>query len=297
MTSASDLTRLVPGFDFLQGLMKGGGAGLPGIGQWIAPTLEPAELQKRIDELRTVQFWLDQNSKLLGTTIQALEVQRMTLATLQGMNLRMTDLADSLKVKPAAASPSPAPAPAPAPAARGFSFGAPASTADEDAEPDAPAPAAAKPRPKAASAAEGGASAGAVDPMQWWGALTQQFTELAAKAMKDSGGEVARTLADAATQQGLQATETSIERMMALSSRAAEMAAQTGTAVAGAMGAAAQRAGAAKGPAAGKAAQAAKPAKPAKPAKAAKASAAVPKAPKSAPAPSTASAGTRRRGA
>lgn len=80
MTGANDLARMVPGFDFLQGLMKGAGAAVPGMGQWIAPTLDPEVIDKRIDELRTVQFWLEQNARLLATTIQALEVQRMTLS-------------------------------------------------------------------------------------------------------------------------------------------------------------------------------------------------------------------------
>ena len=79
MTDANSFTKLVPGFDFLQGLVKNAGAALPGIGQWVAPTLNPEELDKRIEELRTVQFWLEQNARMLGATIQALEVQRMTL--------------------------------------------------------------------------------------------------------------------------------------------------------------------------------------------------------------------------
>ena len=33
--------------------------------------------------------------------------------------------------------------------------------------------------------------------MQWWGARTQQFTELATKAMQDSGAIAARNLAAA----------------------------------------------------------------------------------------------------
>ena len=88
---------MVPGFDFLQGLMKNAGAALPGMGQWIAPTLDPEELDKRIEELRTVQFWLEQNARLLATTIQALEVQRMTLSTLQTMNLPLADLSEALR--------------------------------------------------------------------------------------------------------------------------------------------------------------------------------------------------------
>jgi hypothetical protein len=38
----------------------------------------------------------------------------------------------------------------------------------------------------------------AVDPMQWWGALTQQFTDLATRAMQDSSAIAARNLAAAA---------------------------------------------------------------------------------------------------
>src|SRR5512139_3977931 len=95
--SGTALTKLVPGFDFLQGLVKNASAAMPTVGQWIAPTLDPAEIDKRIEELRTVQFWLEQNARMLATTIQALEVQRMTLSTLKTMNVPLTTLRDSLK--------------------------------------------------------------------------------------------------------------------------------------------------------------------------------------------------------
>ena len=112
MSDASGFTKLVPGFDFLQSLVKNAGAALPGIGQWVAPTLDPAELEKRIEELRTVQFWLEQNARMLGATIQALEVQRMTLSTLKTMNVQMDDLRESMQIRmPTAPAPSPAPAP------------------------------------------------------------------------------------------------------------------------------------------------------------------------------------------
>ncbi|MBX9716377.1 MAG: hypothetical protein K2X42_07245, partial [Burkholderiaceae bacterium] len=63
MTDHPALTSFAPGFEFLQGLVKNAGASLPGMGQWIAPTLNPEELDKRIQELKTVQFWLEQNAK------------------------------------------------------------------------------------------------------------------------------------------------------------------------------------------------------------------------------------------
>lgn len=173
MADASSFTKLVPGFDFLQGLVKHAGAALPNMGQWIAPTLNPQELEKRIEELRTVQFWLEQNARMLAATIQALEVQRMTLSTLQTMNVQIDDLRESMKLRvPPAAPPEAAPAAKMAPPKRR------------------------KAGAKGAASAET-AGAGVVDPMQWWGALTKQFTTLAANAMKDTASDAAKTLAGA----------------------------------------------------------------------------------------------------
>ena len=177
MNDASAFTKLVPGFDFLQNLVKGAGAALPGIGQWVAPTIDPDEIDKRIKELRTVQYWLEQNTRMLEATIQALEVQRMTLSTLKTMNVQMDDLRESMKIKLPAAVPAPPAAPEPEPEAEPATAAAPAA---------APAP-------------------GAVDPMQWWGALTKQFTELATTAMKDTGTDAAKTLAGAMLKQSIDA--------------------------------------------------------------------------------------------
>jgi hypothetical protein len=43
-----------------------------------------------------------------------------------------------------------------------------------------------------------------VDPVQWWGALTRQFTELAANALKDTPVQAATDLAGAAFKQAVQ---------------------------------------------------------------------------------------------
>ena len=159
MTSATDFAKFVPGFDFLQGLLRSAGHVLPDMGKWVAPTLDPEELGKRIDQLKTVQMWLEQNARMLGATVQALEVQRMTLATLKSMNVPVADLGQALKASTSASTPAPA--------------AAPAAASREEAPP-------------------------MVDPMQWWGALTQQFTQLASQAMKEGPVEAARS----ATQEG-----------------------------------------------------------------------------------------------
>ena len=185
MTDPSAFTKLVPGFDFLQNLVKGAGAALPGIGQWVAPTIDPDEIDKRIKELRTVQYWLEQNTRMLEATIQALEVQRMTLATLKTMNVRMDDLRESMKIKVPAAAPAPQAAPEPEPEAE----------------------------TEAAAAPEAASTPGAVDPMQWWSALTKQFTELATTAMKDTGTDAAKTLAGALMKQSLDAAGQAVAKV------------------------------------------------------------------------------------
>jgi hypothetical protein len=195
VTDPSSFTKLVPGFDFLQSLVKNAGAALPGIGQWVAPTIDPAEIEKRIEELRTVQFWLEQNARMIAATIQALEVQRMTLSTLKTMNVQMEDLRDSLQIRMPAK-------PAPSPAAPTPSFAAPVAPA-RIAEAPAPAQVADGATADAAPTAPKGANPGVVDPLQWWGALTKQFTELATTAMKDTGSDAARKLAAAMMAQSL----------------------------------------------------------------------------------------------
>jgi hypothetical protein len=252
MSDIPNFAKLVPGFDFLQGLVKNAGSALPNIGQWVAPTLSPEELQKRIDELKTVQFWLEQNAKMLGTTIQALEVQKMTLSTLKTMNVQMTDLRDAMKVAPIASAGSAASAAAGSVA---NSFGADAlmqaarnamgglggavKPAPEPAEAPEPAPAP-KARPKAAAAAAEAPAVGAsgvVDPMQWWGALTKQFTQLAATAMKDSATDAAKSLAGAMMKQGMDAAGETIKKAVAMPAGVAAKAMSAATQAANATGA------------------------------------------------------------
>ncbi|GKS92428.1 PhaM family polyhydroxyalkanoate granule multifunctional regulatory protein [Acidovorax sp. SUPP2539] len=219
-TSPFGFGRFVPGFDFLQNLAKGAPGGvpqMPSLSSWVAPTISVEELEKRIDELKAVQFWLEQNSRALSATVQALEVQKMTLATLKGMNVAMGDLAGAFAPKPSPSAPAPEPARA-----------SPAPYREPQREPPAEPPAsepAAEEDAASDPAATGAASTalpGVVDPMQWWGALTSQFQQIAAQAMGDASHQAAveatrgaaaeafKTATDMATQlaaQGLQGVQ------------------------------------------------------------------------------------------
>jgi hypothetical protein len=179
--NAAGFGKFVPGFDFLQNLAKGASASvpqMPNLGSWVAPTLNVEELDKRIEELKNVLFWLEQNSRALSATIQALEVQRMTLATLKGMNFNLADVAKAF-------TPQPAPSDAKA------------------AEKPAEKPLEKEPQPAAPEAKPGSAgktatkATGMVDPLQLWGSLTQQFQQIATGALQEVASQSAANLARA----------------------------------------------------------------------------------------------------
>lgn len=154
--------RYVPGFAFLQGLAGGGQPTpeAPPMTQWVAPVFDVEELDRRIRDLKAVHFWLEQNARALQATIQALEVQKMTLATLKGMNVSLNEMAQVLAgaQAPAAAPPGDAP-----------------TAASSDA----------------ASAPPG------VDPVRWWRSLTDQFQVIAANAMQEMTQQTATAAATA----------------------------------------------------------------------------------------------------
>ena len=70
------------------GDMTGFGGGLGGGAAM--PTLDIEELDKRIQDLKSVENWLNLNMSVLRSTIQGLEVQRATLAALQSFSAAMT---------------------------------------------------------------------------------------------------------------------------------------------------------------------------------------------------------------
>ena len=175
-TSAFGFGKFVPGFDFLQNLgqaanpgAKGSPQGMPNMASWVAPTLSVEELDKRIQELKTVQFWLEQNTNALKAIIQALEVQKMTLSTLQGMNVNMSELAKAFTAKMPDLQPKDTAKPAETHSAAGSSSDQAKASAEGSTQ----------------GSAQGPAQGPAVDPMQWWGSLTQQFQNIAAAAVKD----------------------------------------------------------------------------------------------------------------
>lgn len=196
--------QFIPGFDFLQQLSQAGqSSNLPPFSSWIAPTVSVEEIDKRIEELKAVQFWLEQNSRALTATVQALQVQKMTLSTLKGMNVNLADFAQAFG---SASAPSMAGAAAASAAAHdpnvsnwpmGADSGSVRAAAPQPAQaaPDAPQASAAQDTSARADASASAAdadqasaqasNANAAAAMQWWNALTQQFQTIASQALQD----------------------------------------------------------------------------------------------------------------
>ena len=208
--------KFVPGFEFLQNLAKSASQSvpqMPNMANWIAPTMSVEDLEKRIDELKAVHFWLDQNSKALAATIQALEVQKMTLATLKGMNFNLGDVANAFKLKAA------------------DTVASTMNKATEKATETAKtvgdiAGGATKTVSKAAETATGGM----VDPLQLWGSLTQQFQNIAASALKEVASKTAvdltKTMAAGMAKGAVKAASDAVKKPAAKKSPARKTAAR-----------------------------------------------------------------------
>ena len=62
------------------------GVPVPGMAM---PTLDPNEIDKRVQELKSVEMWLSMNLNMLRTAIQGLEMQKAGLQQMQGMQQAM----------------------------------------------------------------------------------------------------------------------------------------------------------------------------------------------------------------
>jgi hypothetical protein len=137
----------------------------------VAPTFDVEELDRRIADLRAVEQWLELNAGMLRATIQTLEVQRSTIATLKGLSGAMLSPLGRPGSEPtvptrqettfAPVPPMPPARPSPEPAAT-----PPRKTARK--------PGAPKPPPTLVDAP--------LNPTAWWNTLTDQFSKIAATA-------------------------------------------------------------------------------------------------------------------
>jgi hypothetical protein len=156
--------------DFVKSLW--GSMSVPGL---TAPTLSVEELDKKINDLKAVEAWLNLNMSMLRGSIQALEVQRGTIATLKSVGASLAAAVNQGANDKSIFDANP----------YASAFFHHASTAAAAPAP-APAPAPARPAP-AASATPGADTGGAADamtnPAVWWNMLQDQFKQAVSTAM------------------------------------------------------------------------------------------------------------------
>lgn len=184
----------------------------------VAPPMSVDELDKKIQDLKTVESWLTVNMNMLRGTIQALEVQRATIAALQSLGESFAQHAQQ-----AGAMAEQAAATATATASQAGNNADwpmhphatktraaepdPDDEVDEDSAdmpPDASAPEVKAEEVAASTPTEGTAkteekldsSTAFVNPAAWWGLLQEQFKQAVSKAMEaepvdSAGGDAA----------------------------------------------------------------------------------------------------------
>jgi len=176
----------------LWGSMSIPGANLPGMSGLTAPTLSIDDLDKRIADMKAVESWLNLNLTMLRGTIQAMEVQRGTLATLKSMGASMADVMrqSGVSAEKMAGMPFAPFFGQPAQGSAGSQAAQPA--AGTGAKPGAGSNSSAQPGTEiplgnTQGAGQPGADAAAAMGMPaalaWWNMLQEQFTQAVASAM------------------------------------------------------------------------------------------------------------------
>lgn len=79
-------------FEMFRRLWAPLGLPVPGMAM---PTLDPAEVEKRIADLKSVETWLGMNLNMVKMAIQGLEVQKMALTAMKANAGAATDAANA----------------------------------------------------------------------------------------------------------------------------------------------------------------------------------------------------------
>jgi len=171
-------SQTVPGMtdtlEFVKNLWSG--MNVPGMGAGsLGGGLSTDELDKRITDLKAVESWLNLNLSMLRTSIQAMEVQRGTIAALKSMS---DSMAQALSGHAGQGGDQTASLPP-------FSAFFTASGAPEPGTNTPGAGAAAGPAVGAGGA--GGADATMPAAVAWWNLLQEQFRQAVASAMPPDG--------------------------------------------------------------------------------------------------------------
>lgn len=202
---------------------------LPGM---VTPTISVDELDKQIKDLKTVESWLTVNMNMLRGTIQALEVQRATIAALKTMGESFAQSTTSTaKAGAKSAEPNHTQWPMHQHADTISEAQADAENdLEEDEVEDAPEPSSTTTQTtettqQAPNTGDGAESAYS-NPAAWWNVLQNQFKQALGNALKDEEAD-GEKLAQADIQKKKVAKRSTVQKTAASSTKAAKTAKPT----------------------------------------------------------------------
>jgi len=164
------------GFDFVKKIW--GSLPIPSV---MNPTTDLDELDKRISDLKAVEQWLNVNLSMLRATIQGLEVQRGTIATIKSFSSNLGlggerggEVSQAVNEEIIRNAMQAAVAPPPVPRV-------------EPVAAKIPDPEQTSPSTEASVAGQESSKAIISNATAWWGLLQDQFNKVATAAMTGSG--------------------------------------------------------------------------------------------------------------
>ena len=158
----------------------GGPAGMSG-GLGLSPPMNPEELERKIAELKSVENWLKLNLSMLSSTIQGMEVQLATIATLK--SFMAAGSAGAANPQGSTAQTAPPSWLSGWPTAPAQPQPTPQTQAEPEVQPQVAAAASAERTETSGSTAQatpGDAATAAPAAKAWWDMLQQQFGQVAA---------------------------------------------------------------------------------------------------------------------
>ncbi|MEW7850056.1 PhaM family polyhydroxyalkanoate granule multifunctional regulatory protein [Massilia aurea] len=180
MTDTLEFVKNLWGGMHIPGAMPGM-TGVPGMPPLPGAGMSVEDLDKKIADLKAVESWLTLNQNMLHGSIQALEIQRGTLATLKAMGDSMAQAMGQSNVGESSV----------APFAQFFAQMAqaatPAASTQTTPTPPTPTPPPPAPAPEAAQAVPDATGAAMPAAVAWWNLLQDQFRQAVTSTMPAEG--------------------------------------------------------------------------------------------------------------
>lgn len=184
-----------------------GGLNVPGV---VTPPMSVEELDKKIQDLKTVESWLTVNMNMLRATIQGLEVQRATITALQNLG---ESFAEHAKKAGGAAEQMASSFAQSRAASPGWPMPEPVAPEQTATAPETPEPAPQKSANSNSDNADAtGAASNFTSPAAWWGMMQDQFKAAVDKTLQAMPQTAPTSSATTAAKSGDKSPDKSVDK-------------------------------------------------------------------------------------